>query len=154
MSTFFTTYGQRLIPIGDNFLHGEKYITKDQAKGIIKDHPDAYEYYSKSQNQFASAKVFGVTSIVTLSSGLLMSIAAAPAALISESAASTVGFGLILMLSGCVSGTVGLIKKKRAKRNLELSLIIYNQQYKEYGNSDYDIDLSINGNGVGLTYSF
>lgn len=152
--TFTTTKAQNLIPLGDHYLYGENYISKEHALEVIQKDPEAYYYYQKSQNQFSSAKALGVTSIVTLSSGLLITLVSAPAAIISDRTATTAGFGLLLMAGGCLTGTIGLVKKKHANRNREKSLILYNQFNSQFKKDEYSIDLSFNGNGGGITYTF
>lgn len=151
--TISNIQSQNLIPIGEHFLYGDQYVTKGQVKSIMQEKPNAYRIYNKSQNQFKSAKAFGIVSIVSLSSGLLITSISAPFAFFSDEAASSASFGLILMLGGCVSGTIGLVEKKSAKQNLEKSLILYNQG-KNNDKQDYGLDLSINGNGAGITFTF
>lgn len=82
-----------------------------------------------------------------------MVLVSAPIALFSEEEAETAAFGLLLILGGWIVGTIGIIQRSSAKRNFEKSILIYNSQNREFGQTDHNIDLNIKSNGAGLTHS-
>ena len=138
------SWGQKLEVNGKEYVHGEKIIDKISFEDLLKNDVEAYEYYAKSQKQYKEAKILGFSSLGLFAIGIWsFSLDALDPSIESS----------MLIFSSYVVGTAGIITKIKAKRNKATSLLLYNHNRSD-DEQTYKIDLSLQGNGLGLTYSF
>ena len=117
---------------------------------------EAYYYFKKSREQQTSTKVLKIACLLSITGGIGMTLAASPIALFSKDAANKAGTGMIIAIAGIAAGIQSYKVKSQSISNYEKSMYIFNtSQNKEVGfHDEYELELGVASNGVGIQYSF
>lgn len=152
---FISLQSQKIIPVKNYFKYGDQYLIKYQINEILIQDEEAYQLFLKSQKQFDSSAVFVIVGGTFITIGTVTLLKSAPNLLsLSEDSKRGIEIGGVLMLTGSLFGTVGLIQYTTAKQNFKKSIQIYNERYDEPQTYEYNINIGLKDLGLNITYSF